>query len=162
MNALATAEGRTVVFVSHNTKAVLDLCGEAIWLERGRVAARGAPRDVLARYLGEGASRGEWRGRRVRRRGLRLSRASRSQAERRRRRNMTSRCVVELEYEMRRVSAAEPAFDSDRRMPKVEVVLCSSDTDEASGARRAPCRLAGFRRSDRVCRECCWRPAIIR
>src|SRR5262249_3661799 len=61
MNALAAAEGRTVVFVSHNTKAVLDLCSEAIWLERGRVAAHGRPREVLARYLGDRASPSEWR-----------------------------------------------------------------------------------------------------
>jgi lipopolysaccharide transport system ATP-binding protein len=61
MNALATSQGRTVVFVSHNSKAVMDLCTEALWLEHGEVRARGTPRDVLARYLSEGASAGEWR-----------------------------------------------------------------------------------------------------
>ena len=60
MNALAAGEGRSVVFVSHNSKAVLDLCHEALWLEQGRIVARGAPRDVLARYLSEGVSAGEW------------------------------------------------------------------------------------------------------
>lgn len=43
--------GRTVVLVSHNMKAVESLCSRVIWLERGKIAADGSPRDVIPRYL---------------------------------------------------------------------------------------------------------------
>jgi lipopolysaccharide transport system ATP-binding protein len=44
-------QGRTIVFVSHNMAAVQTLCHRVIWLDRGRIVAEGAPRDVLSRYL---------------------------------------------------------------------------------------------------------------
>jgi lipopolysaccharide transport system ATP-binding protein len=43
--------GRTVLFVSHNMTAVQALCGTAIWLDQGRVAAQGPAQEVVARYL---------------------------------------------------------------------------------------------------------------
>ena len=43
-------EGRTVLFVSHDTGAVGQLCRRAIWLDGGRVRDDGAAADVLARY----------------------------------------------------------------------------------------------------------------
>src|SRR5205085_5711556 len=46
--------GRTVLFVSHNMAAVESLCTRAVLLEQGRVAAQGATREVLRRYLQTG------------------------------------------------------------------------------------------------------------
>ncbi len=43
--------GRTVLFVSHNIAAVLALCGRAIWLQDGIVAADGAVNETTAKYL---------------------------------------------------------------------------------------------------------------
>ncbi len=43
--------GRTVLFVSHNIAAVLNLCTEAILLDEGRMGASGTPRAVVDEYL---------------------------------------------------------------------------------------------------------------
>ncbi len=43
--------GRTVIFVSHNLPAVIDLTDRAVLLERGRVTATGASREVVSRFL---------------------------------------------------------------------------------------------------------------
>jgi len=43
--------GRTVLFVSHNMTAVLDLCETGMLLEDGRAVTRGNIRDVVDRYL---------------------------------------------------------------------------------------------------------------
>lgn len=50
----ATREGRTVIFVSHHLEAVRRLCPEAVLLSRGRVAAVGPTREVLARHTRTG------------------------------------------------------------------------------------------------------------
>jgi lipopolysaccharide transport system ATP-binding protein len=55
--------GRTVFFVSHNMPAVTRLCRRVVLLERGRVAADGAPQEVVNRYLSAGWQTGalrEW------------------------------------------------------------------------------------------------------
>jgi len=44
------ARGGTLLFVSHDDAAVLALCGQAIWLEGGALAAAGATDRVLRRY----------------------------------------------------------------------------------------------------------------
>jgi lipopolysaccharide transport system ATP-binding protein len=44
-------DGRTVLFVSHNTAAVQMLCGSAIWLQKGEIIAHGPNPDLLQRYL---------------------------------------------------------------------------------------------------------------
>lgn len=41
----------TVVFVSHDTSAVMNLCDRVIWLSHGQVVADGSPKDVTAKYL---------------------------------------------------------------------------------------------------------------
>jgi lipopolysaccharide transport system ATP-binding protein len=41
----------TVLFVSHDTAAVLNLCERAIWLDQGKIAAQGAPKEVADAYL---------------------------------------------------------------------------------------------------------------
>ena len=50
-------QGRTVLFVSHNMSAVLRLTQEAIMLERGKLARRGATQDVVDFYLSSGHAR---------------------------------------------------------------------------------------------------------
>lgn len=44
-------ERGTLLFVSHDTGAVLNLCSRAILLEQGRVVTSGAPKVVVQRYL---------------------------------------------------------------------------------------------------------------
>jgi lipopolysaccharide transport system ATP-binding protein len=45
------AGGRTVLFVSHNLPAVIDLTTRALLLERGRTKMNGPSRDVVAQFL---------------------------------------------------------------------------------------------------------------
>jgi lipopolysaccharide transport system ATP-binding protein len=51
MSTLA-AEGRTVLFVSHNMDVIPRLCKRALLLEKGRMVAEGPAAEVLRRYLG--------------------------------------------------------------------------------------------------------------
>ena len=44
-------DGRTLLFVSHNMAAVQNLCSRCIWIDDGRVAAAGAPKEVIGQYL---------------------------------------------------------------------------------------------------------------
>jgi ABC-type polysaccharide/polyol phosphate transport system ATPase subunit len=55
----AEREGRTVVFVSHNLDAVVQLCTEAIWLERGVISAAGSTESVVDAYVAA-ASQKHW------------------------------------------------------------------------------------------------------
>jgi ABC-type polysaccharide/polyol phosphate transport system ATPase subunit len=52
------AQGVTILFVSHDFKAVQDLCTRALWLENGALRADGAVADILeqmkARYQWDG------------------------------------------------------------------------------------------------------------
>ncbi len=43
--------GRTVLFVSHNTGAVQNLCTRALWLERGRLVREGDVSSIVSEYL---------------------------------------------------------------------------------------------------------------
>ena len=43
--------GVTIVFVSHDTNMVAQVCDRAVYLDRGRVQALGDPRDVIHQYL---------------------------------------------------------------------------------------------------------------
>lgn len=45
------ARGMTMLFVSHDQAAVLNLCTRAILLEKGRVSFEGTPEETVARYL---------------------------------------------------------------------------------------------------------------
>ncbi len=51
MEDVTTAEGRTVLFVSHNMSAVERLCGRCILLRGGQVQATGTPTEVVGTYL---------------------------------------------------------------------------------------------------------------
>ena len=48
----ATREGRTVVFVSHNTASVRSLCDRVIWLDKGSIVSDGEASEVLDKYVG--------------------------------------------------------------------------------------------------------------
>jgi lipopolysaccharide transport system ATP-binding protein len=50
--------GRTVLFVSHNMPAVLNLCDRVVLLDGGRTRSAGAPETVIAEYLQAGAGHG--------------------------------------------------------------------------------------------------------
>jgi lipopolysaccharide transport system ATP-binding protein len=43
--------GRTVVFVSHNTAAVENLCPRTLWIDQGRIRRDGETRGVIREYL---------------------------------------------------------------------------------------------------------------
>ena len=51
MQALSQAEGRTVLFVSHNMTSVRSLCKTGILLEKGSISFSGAAEETVARYL---------------------------------------------------------------------------------------------------------------
>ena len=48
---VATRDGRTVLFVSHNMTAIQGLCSRSIWLEHGRVRSDGQSEHVVRQYL---------------------------------------------------------------------------------------------------------------
>jgi ABC-type polysaccharide/polyol phosphate transport system ATPase subunit len=45
------ARGKTIVLVSHDLSSIERLCDEAIWLDGGRLHARGETREVVGQYL---------------------------------------------------------------------------------------------------------------
>ncbi len=62
MGEVATKQGRTVFFVSHNMGAIRSLCEHAILIEHGRMTFEGAPAEVIRRYLAGTAAEGEHNG----------------------------------------------------------------------------------------------------
>jgi lipopolysaccharide transport system ATP-binding protein len=51
MGDVATQEGRTVLFVSHNMAAVSQLCRSAILLENGNTTVEGVAAEIIEKYL---------------------------------------------------------------------------------------------------------------
>jgi homopolymeric O-antigen transport system ATP-binding protein len=51
MDDVSRREGRTVLFVSHNTGVVTSLCGTAMWLDAGSIRERGSARAIVGEYL---------------------------------------------------------------------------------------------------------------
>ncbi len=51
MGEVASQQGRTVFFVSHNMGAVRSLCDDAILIHNGRLTLRGAPDEIIREYL---------------------------------------------------------------------------------------------------------------
>jgi lipopolysaccharide transport system ATP-binding protein len=51
MHDVATADGRTILFVSHNMSALTQLCEHGILLEEGKVRTIGPVKDVIQTYL---------------------------------------------------------------------------------------------------------------
>jgi lipopolysaccharide transport system ATP-binding protein len=52
MQGVASSEGRTVLFVSHNMGAVQQLCHNALWLDNGRPRDMGLAGQVVRAYTG--------------------------------------------------------------------------------------------------------------
>jgi len=48
--------GRTVLLVTHNVSSILQLCPNAILLEKGRIVSAGSSREIVERYLSEAFS----------------------------------------------------------------------------------------------------------
>jgi len=46
-------EKGTILFVSHDTGSVVNLCNDAIWLQQGAVKSAGSPKEVSEQYLKE-------------------------------------------------------------------------------------------------------------
>jgi lipopolysaccharide transport system ATP-binding protein len=44
-------DGCAVVFISHNTDQIAELCDRAIWLNRGQIQSEGEPTTVVEQYL---------------------------------------------------------------------------------------------------------------
>jgi lipopolysaccharide transport system ATP-binding protein len=47
------AQGCAILFVSHDTSLVSKVCDEALWLDKGKVLARGDAQEVVRQYLAE-------------------------------------------------------------------------------------------------------------
>ena len=45
------SERGSIIFVSHDTSAILNLCDRCLWLERGKMQLEGSPKEVSERYL---------------------------------------------------------------------------------------------------------------
>jgi lipopolysaccharide transport system ATP-binding protein len=52
-----SANGQTILFVSHSMAAVARLCGHALWIEGGKLRQQGPVAEVVAGYLKEGAAK---------------------------------------------------------------------------------------------------------
>lgn len=50
MSSIAKDQGRTVLFVSHNLSAVLELCNVGVYLEKGSLKGEGSMEEVAALY----------------------------------------------------------------------------------------------------------------
>jgi teichoic acid transport system ATP-binding protein len=44
------SEDRALILVSHALATIEDVCNEVIWLDKGRVMARGKPRQIIDQY----------------------------------------------------------------------------------------------------------------
>src|SRR5271165_967576 len=53
-------DGRTVLFVSHNSAALQRICSTGIWLNQGRLAGQGPINECLAAYLRTGSLRADF------------------------------------------------------------------------------------------------------
>lgn len=53
MDEITSAEGRTVLFVSHNMNAIQNLCPRCVLLDHGKIKAVGKTKDVIDVYLKE-------------------------------------------------------------------------------------------------------------
>jgi len=47
----ATGQGRTVLMVSHNLKAITNLCERCLWIDQGRIIRNGSTQEVIEAYL---------------------------------------------------------------------------------------------------------------
>lgn len=54
MHEVSNAQGRTIIFVSHNMQAIANLCSRAIWLQKGMIQDSGDARTVVTKYIASG------------------------------------------------------------------------------------------------------------
>jgi lipopolysaccharide transport system ATP-binding protein len=57
MQDISEDQGRTVIFVSHNSEAVQRLCSTCILFEQGKLIVQGETQHVMTRYLSRGSQR---------------------------------------------------------------------------------------------------------
>jgi len=57
MEEVSKRQGKTIVFVSHNTSYISSFCVKAICLEKGEITGRGNAPDVVAEYISKISSR---------------------------------------------------------------------------------------------------------
>ncbi|MDB9375012.1 ABC transporter ATP-binding protein [Nodularia sphaerocarpa] len=56
MEDISGAEGRTVLFVSHNIAAIQNLCNMVAWLNGGKLIEKGIPKEIIPSYCSQGFS----------------------------------------------------------------------------------------------------------
>jgi lipopolysaccharide transport system ATP-binding protein len=54
MDDIAKKEGRTILFVSHHMPSILQLCSQALIIERGQIKVQGQVQDIIENYLSGG------------------------------------------------------------------------------------------------------------
>lgn len=45
--------GTSIVYVSHDMDSIKNVCNEALWLDKGCIAARGIPESIVTRYINQ-------------------------------------------------------------------------------------------------------------
>ena len=50
MKELINDSNRTVLIVSHNTKTIVDLCDNVVWLHEGQIVDQGDPKEIMEKY----------------------------------------------------------------------------------------------------------------
>jgi lipopolysaccharide transport system ATP-binding protein len=60
VSEVTRTEGRTVLFVSHNSAALQSICSLGLWLSQGQIAGQGTIAECLAAYLRTGQQRAEF------------------------------------------------------------------------------------------------------
>jgi len=60
VSEVTRTDGRTVIFVSHNSAALQSICSEGLWLSQGRIAGQGTIGECLAAYLHTGSQNAEF------------------------------------------------------------------------------------------------------
>ncbi len=60
VSEVTRSDGRTVLFVSHNSAALQSICSVGIWLSQGQLAGQGPINECLAAYLHTGTQRADF------------------------------------------------------------------------------------------------------
>jgi lipopolysaccharide transport system ATP-binding protein len=60
VSEVTRSDGRTVLFVSHNSAALQSICTVGIWLSQGQLAGQGPIGECLASYLHTGSRKAEF------------------------------------------------------------------------------------------------------
>ncbi len=60
VSEVTRSDGRTVLFVSHNSAALQSICSVGLWLSQGQIAGQGTIAECLAAYLRTGQQQAEF------------------------------------------------------------------------------------------------------